>query len=150
MQRLNRADVNTKWRSSLALVIGGGLAGAIPQDLPIQVHISGDELVPLAVTDLTAIIVQLAQNAVAHGADQIDLDWNTDRLMISDNGAGIASGNQERIFAPFFTSRRDQGGTGMGLAIVRSLLNAHGGRIDLVDSAKGASFEIKFVRISSN
>ena len=79
-----------------------------------------------------------------------DLDRNTDRLMISDNGAGIASGNQERIFAPFFTSRRDQGGTGMGLAIVRSLLNAHGGRIDLVDSAKGASFEIKFVRISSN
>ena len=67
MQRLNRADVNTKWHPSLALVIGGGLAGAIPQDLPIQVHISGDELVPLAVADLTAIIVQLAQNAVAHG-----------------------------------------------------------------------------------
>ena len=73
MQRLNRADVNTKWHPSLALVIGGGLAGAcllagaIPQDLPIQVHISGDELVPLAVADLTEIIVQLAQNAVAHG-----------------------------------------------------------------------------------
>lgn len=42
---------------------------AIQQDLEIQISASGDELVPLAVADLTAIIVQLAQNAVAHGFD---------------------------------------------------------------------------------
>lgn len=126
------------------------LTEVIPQDLQIKVNIYGDELVPLAVADLTAIIVQLAQNAVAHGADQLDLDWDTDRLMISDNGTGIASGNRGRIFDPFFTSRRNQGGTGMGLAIVRSLLNAHGARIDLVDSAKGASFVINFVKPPNN
>jgi signal transduction histidine kinase len=126
------------------------LSDAIPSDLQIQVTVSGDEVVPMAVVDLTAIIVQLAQNAVAHGADQLDLDWDCERLIVSDNGAGVASGNRERIFDPFFTSRRNQGGTGMGLAIVRNLLTAHGARIVLLDSIKGASFEINFSKALNN
>lgn len=114
------------------------LTEAITQDLETQISASGDELVPLAVAGLTAIIVQFGQNTAAHGADQLDLVWGFDKLTILNNGDGIAVGYLERIFDPFFPSRRDQGGTRMGLAVVRSLLNAHGSRIDPVKSAKGA------------
>ena len=83
---------------------------AITQDLETQISASGDELVPLAVAGLTAIIVQLAQNTAAHGADQLDLVWGFDKLTILNNGDGIAVGYLRLIFDPFFTRRRDQGG----------------------------------------
>ena len=47
-----------------------------------------------------------------------------------------------KVFEPFFTTRRETGGTGMGLQIVRSMLEAHGGRIALLPSEAGASFEL--------
>ena len=59
---------------------------------------------------------------------------------VADNGAGVSAGNRERIFDPFFTTRRAEGGTGMGLGIVRALLRAHGGDIALGESADGAVF----------
>jgi signal transduction histidine kinase len=47
------------------------------------------------------------------------------------------------VFEPFFTTRREAGGTGMGLQIVRSMLAAHGGAIQLLPSDAGAVFEIR-------
>ena len=65
-------------------------------------------------------------------------------MLAQDDGIGIAQGNAGRVFDPFFTTRRDTGGTGMGLSIVRSLLAARGGQIDLHPSDIGACFLITF------
>lgn len=56
-------------------------------------------------------------------------------ITVEDNGPGIAAENQQRIFEPFYTTKRD--GTGLGLTIVRQIVEAHGGRIT-VDSRPGA------------
>jgi signal transduction histidine kinase len=66
------------------------------------------------------------------------------RLTIHDNGKGISPGNRARVFDPFFTTRRDTGGTGMGLTITANLLAAHGAEIRLLSPDQGAGFEISF------
>ena len=67
-------------------------------------------------------------------------------ITVSDDGPGIAEPDRLRVFEPFFTTRRAGGGTGLGLPIVRSLLQAHGGSIDLIDSAGGTAFRILLSR----
>ena len=57
---------------------------------------------------------------------------------------GISTGNASQVFEPFFTTRRDMGGTGMGLAIVKTLLLAHGGQISLDEVDSGSRFRIRF------
>ncbi len=52
---------------------------------------------------------------------------NTNRLTISDDGLGILKKNEGQIFRPFFTTKPT--GTGLGLALCRSILSAHGGQI---------------------
>ena len=63
-------------------------------------------------------------------------------VTISDNGEGVSPSNRSQIFDSFFTTRREAGGTGMGLAIVRAMLDAHGGAIRLIDSEAGTAFEL--------
>lgn len=48
-------------------------------------------------------------------------------IRVSDNGCGIGSELQQKIFDPFWTTKRE--GTGLGLAIVHSIMSAHGGNI---------------------
>jgi signal transduction histidine kinase len=67
-------------------------------------------------------------------------------IVVSDDGPGIPEGMEERIFEPFYRgtrSRREQG-FGLGLSIVRSILDAHGWRITVRrDSRRGAAFLIR-------
>lgn len=65
------------------------------------------------------------------------------RISVHDDGQGIAPDVLPRIFDPFFTTREK--GSGIGLAVVHSIVSAHGGRIE-VDSApgKGTTFRLTF------
>lgn len=63
-------------------------------------------------------------------------------VSVGDDGPGIAAADIERIFEPFFTGRREEGGAGIGLAIARSLLAASGGTIVAERVAAGARFRI--------
>ena len=102
-----------------------------------------DGIVPLSKETLSVVLDHLIGNAKAHGAEHVELSFDG-VLCVKDDGAGISEGNRSRIFEPFFTTRRANGGTGMGLAIVRRMLEAHGAQIELVPSETGAAFEISF------
>ncbi|NIY77295.1 HAMP domain-containing protein [Thalassospira sp. HF15] len=62
-------------------------------------------------------------------------------IEIADDGPGIAVGQREQVFEPFFrieqSRNRDTGGIGLGLAIARTAIRAHGGEIYLEESQKG-------------
>jgi len=63
-------------------------------------------------------------------------------ITVQDSGIGIKSDNLKRIFNPFFTTAV-QGGTGLGLSMVKRTINAHGGIIKVTsDSGKGTLFNI--------
>lgn len=110
----------------------------------IDVEIVQDGTLPISTDDLSAVLMQLTQNAAAHGASRVALHWADGVLQVTDDGDGVALGNQSRLFDPFFTTKRSAGGTGMGLSIARALLGAHGGKIEFVPTAKGTRFDISF------
>ena len=62
-------------------------------------------------------------------------------LTIGDDGPGIAPADAARLFEPFFTTRRGQGGTGLGLPIAVSLLEAGGGTLTL-ETAHPTTFRV--------
>jgi signal transduction histidine kinase len=94
------------------------------------------------------VLGHLVSNAEGAGARRVEISGRETPegavLQVADDGPGISPGNRDRCFEPFFTTRRDAGGTGMGLAIVQTLLMAHGGEISLEPSETGACFRIVF------
>ncbi len=64
-------------------------------------------------------------------------------IRIADTGAGIPSDNIKNIFKPFFTTKSEKGGIGLGLSIVHKIITNHDGTIDVFSEVgKGSSFKI--------
>jgi PAS domain S-box-containing protein len=101
------------------------------------------------------VLTNLFLNAVAHAfpdgrTGTIDIRARESgkdnvEIIFADNGCGMSLDVRRRAFDPFFTTRRDQGGTGLGLHIVYSIVtNRLGGRLDL-DSEPGGGTRIQII-----
>jgi heavy metal sensor kinase len=111
----------------------------------IEVVVGGDDVVADVDGDrLEQVLTNLLDNAVRHSRDggRVRLDIRRDgdetRLSVTDEGPGIPRDARERVFERF--SRQDparsRGGAGLGLAICREVVHAHGGRIWIGDDAR--------------
>lgn len=97
---------------------------------------------------LVSALGNLIDNALSvsapDGTVRVHASRNAGQVLIrvTDSGPGVPDELRERIFEPFFTTRSD--GTGLGLAVVRSVIAAHGGRVSVLPSSgQGAVFEIR-------
>lgn len=145
LRELARAEaVQHSDQSSLAEVMDA-LRARFPA-AGIETRGALDRPIRLSSETLLIVLTHLADNAVRHGAGTISLELENDTgqqvLRVSNDGSPISQANRERIFDAFFTTRRDSGGTGMGLAIVRAIMMSHGGQIDLLPSEHDVRFEL--------
>jgi signal transduction histidine kinase len=78
-----------------------------------------------AIVDAGSIAIELSQSSIAYA----DSSTSSLRLTVSDTGTGIAPEHQPHLFEPYFTTRSKQGGTGLGLAVVKTLVTEMGGSV---------------------
>ncbi|MDQ6794368.1 MAG: ATP-binding protein [Chloroflexota bacterium] len=96
----------------------------------------------------------LLDNAERHAAETVTVSMadhgDEIRVVISDDGPGVAAADHDRIFERFARAdesrSRDGGGRGLGLAIARDIIVAHGGTLVLEDSEVGATFGVRLPR----
>jgi two-component system, NtrC family, nitrogen regulation sensor histidine kinase NtrY len=106
---------------------------------PVRLHGDADQLSAA----LWALLQNAAEAVLEQPAGRVGLalrhDTETAGWQVWDNGPGVAAADRAAIFRPFFTTKAQ--GTGVGLALARQILRAHGGDLVLAESAEGASFE---------
>ncbi len=90
------------------------------------------------------VTTNLIANAIQGGATTMEITVASAgghaEITLTDNGSGIDPAHREHIFEPLFTTRRGNGGTGLGLGIVRSILETYRGSIVLSPGDQGATF----------
>jgi PAS domain S-box-containing protein len=110
----------------------------------------GDVIVEASANQLKQIFVNLISNAqqAMPGGGKITVEVGRDGEIawaeVRDTGPGIPEEEAERIFEPFYTTRRDRGGTGLGLSVSFGIAQAHGGGL-VVESkpGEGAAFRLR-------
>ncbi len=112
-----------------------------------EIFVMGDPL------RLSQVLVNLLSNAIQHTqqtqeiSTKVEIDKQTAIVSVTNYGTSIPQEDLERIFERFYrlerSRNRDQGGSGLGLSIARSLINAHGGKI-WAESVQGESTTFKF------
>jgi len=128
-----------------------------------QVKTSLAENLPLVEADpiqMQQVLVNLVTNALhamsetpsarrdVEIATQLDADGSV-QVTVRDHGTGIAAEIQERLFEHFYTTK--QAGLGMGLAIVRSIIEAHGGKITAGNAeGGGACFDFRLPAVAKS
>lgn len=99
---------------------------------------------------LQQLVVNLLQNAVTHGsmgnriAVRLERDGPALRFTVADTGPGIPAASMERVFEPFYRldPSRSKPGNGLGLALVRAIVEKHQGRVALRDNRPGLIVEV--------
>jgi signal transduction histidine kinase len=133
------------------------LVGETVTAMRIQAEAKGVEVVSVVTGDVCParanpekvqrVLFNLIQNAIRHtppdGSVVVRAEPAADgvEVEVADTGAGIEAGDRERVFEPFFRggadTARTRDGAGLGLAISRAIIEAHGGRIWVADSVRG-------------
>ena len=123
----------------------------------VTLHLKGVERlgqVRFHTNTLRRVVLNLVQNALdatAKGGMVSIIGQSTAtqvQLQVRDTGSGIAAERLERIFEPLYTTK--PGGTGLGLYIVREIVEAHGGQITVASAeGQGTTFTITLPRAST-
>ncbi|MEO7097622.1 MAG: ATP-binding protein, partial [Polyangiales bacterium] len=125
------------------LVERGGIALEVVVDpeLPIVQAVTGQ---------LEQVLINLITNAVhaVESGGKVSVRAQVEGpasvvLEVADSGPGVADADRQKIFEPFFTTKPDGKGTGLGLPIVRNIVDQHGGEITVNRSdLGGAAFRV--------
>lgn len=131
---------------TMTLGEAGRLGAMIPNQIGLDIIVDAPAhtVLPLTIEHGRIILSHMAQNAHAHNAGLLKIHWDNNMLSLMDDGDGVDAANVSRLAEPFFTTRRETGGTGMGLSICQAILDGYGASLHCVTSDEGAHFQIRF------
>lgn len=122
----------------------------------LQTDILGNPVCDVNVSHLQQVLMNMIVNARQAMADggmlfltvRVSEDGTMGEIVIRDTGAGIAADDMRKIFEPFFSTKKSdengQGGTGLGLAFCREVIEAHKGRLRVESTVgQGTTFTLK-------
>ena len=146
LQRLNqsgatfvRLDLVALCRRVIAdiapLAIAQGYEISFESALPSE-HVLGDAAA------LERALMNIVQNAIEHGGGKGTIAVRAERggvVEVSDEGSGIPLHERDRIFEPFHRLQPRDHGAGLGLNLVKEILNRHGGHVTVIDSPSGGA-----------
>lgn len=109
---------------------------------PIELDVRGTGQVWIDRDKVGQVVSNLVENALMHGDGSVMVTVETRadgaRLVVDDEGPGIPPETRQRVFTKFWT-RAERDGSGLGLYIVRGLVVAHGGEVEVGDSPHGGA-----------
>src|ERR1017187_7214831 len=121
-------------------------------NVEVETHLEEDlPLVPCDQSQMQQVALNLLMNAAeaTQGKTQRRVKVSTNsgdgmvRLVVTDNGEGIPPENLAKIFHPFFTTKPEGKGVGLGLAVTYGIIEAHGGDVEVVSKVgEGTTFTI--------
>ena len=122
----------------------------------LQTDILGNPVCDVNVSHLQQVLMNMIVNARQAMADggmlfltvRVSEDSTMGEIVIRDTGAGIAADDMRKIFEPFFSTKKSdengQGGTGLGLAFCREVIESHKGRLRVESTVgQGTTFTLK-------
>jgi signal transduction histidine kinase len=122
-------------------------------DMRLHLDEGHAELVAADPDQLRQVVLNLVRNAIAAGKRggsvtvAVRGDAGACEVAVADDGAGMSAEVQARAFEPLFTTRADLGGAGLGLAVVRRIVDEHGGAVTLSSTeGKGSRFVVTLPR----
>lgn len=123
---------------------------------PVRVDQASAAVVEADEQRLTQALTNLIRNAAEHTPDSAEISIGGTviggqvRIWVSDTGPGIAPQDQDRLFERFARGsvRRSSTGAGLGLSIVKAIVEGHGGQIDLDSSRDGTRFTLVLPGVS--
>jgi two-component system, OmpR family, sensor histidine kinase KdpD len=142
-------EVKRSWHS-LEEVVGAALHRLDPMLGGRPVRMSLPPSLPLVAVDdvlLEQVVFNLLENAVKHAPSSTPIEIEARargrevELSIADRGPGLAPGTEDRVFEKFYRGEgsRRTGGAGLGLAICRGIVEAHGGRLRAANRLDGGA-----------
>jgi signal transduction histidine kinase len=154
LSRIEAGDISWTMRQiELRELIGDTVAAmrvpAAERGVSLAAELPAGELIASANAEkVQRVLFNLIQNAIRHtppdGSVVVRVESTADRAIeieVADTGEGIVPDDRERVFEPFVQGEaragRSDGSVGLGLAIARAIVEAHGGRIWLEDAAQG-------------
>jgi len=147
-----RQSESTRARASLNNVIEDvvALSRHLIHTSAVELSLDLEEELPwtsVDVNQMKQVLLNLVHNALQAMPDGGEMEIKTETasrhhrdwvvVSVRDTGVGIPQLEQARIFEPFYTTKGNQGGTGLGLSVTYGIVTDHGGQID-VESQPGA------------
>lgn len=123
---------------------------ALARGAHVEIHEHDATTVAVPSDALRHIVLNLLDNAIKYGPDGQTVRVSTSvigdevRIAVADEGPGVPESERERIWRPFVRGAggAHRGGSGIGLAIVRDIVESHGGRVWIESSSGGARFVV--------